>query len=155
MVLIWGSKGKAKEVGAGVFYCPSCNSMQNYKHYELGKYFTLYFIPLFQTSKITEYIDCERCSLSFKTEVLNYNHATQQRIREMLVGINRELDYGVSVNILYQFLLARGFSQGESENLIGMATGGSFAVCSACNQAYSSKLKFCSSCGSRLSVHRK
>lgn len=152
MVLIWGSKGKAKEIGAGIFYCPNCTSSQNYKHYELGKYFTLYFIPLFQTSKITEYIDCQRCKTSFKTEVLNYNLGAQQRIREMLGGIKRELDNGVSANILYQFLLTKGLSQGEAENLISMAAGGSFSTCDNCKQVYSAHMNFCSNCGSALSA---
>lgn len=154
MVLIWGSKGKAKEIDAGVFYCPSCNSLQNYIHYELGKYFTLYFIPLFQTSKITEYIDCQGCKTSFKTEILSYNTGAQQRIREMLGGIKQELDNGVSVNVLYQFLLTKGLSEGQAENLIGMAAEGSFAVCSECKQGYSAQMKFCSNCGSVLSALR-
>jgi len=71
-MIIWGSKGKSKTIGTGTFYCPHCKSHQLFKHEEVSKYFTLYFIPLIKTEKLGEYIECQTCFKTFKPEVLQY-----------------------------------------------------------------------------------
>lgn len=72
-MVIWGSKGKSKTIGTGTFYCPHCKSHQLFKHEEVSKYFTLYFIPLFKTEKLGEYIECQTCLKTFKPEVLQFS----------------------------------------------------------------------------------
>jgi hypothetical protein len=72
-MVIWGSKGKSKTIGSGTFYCPHCKSHQLFKHEELSRYFTLYFIPLFKTQNLGEYIECQTCLKTFKKEVLQYS----------------------------------------------------------------------------------
>ena len=80
-MIIWGSKGKQKIVGRGHFYCPKCNSTRPYEHIRIGKYFTLYFIPIFQTQNLGEYIECKTCFTPYKTSILEYktgfNHKLQ------------------------------------------------------------------------------
>ena len=44
--------------------------MKEYIHQEIGKYFTLYFIPVFETKKITDYVECSGCHNSYKTSIL-------------------------------------------------------------------------------------
>ena len=72
-MVIWGSKGKSKTIGTGSFYCPHCESHQLFKHEEVSKYFTLYFIPLFKTHKLGEYLECQTCLKTFKPEVMEYS----------------------------------------------------------------------------------
>lgn len=69
-MVIWGSKGKSKTIGSGTFYCPNCKSHRLYKNEEVSRYFTLYFIPLFKTHKLGEYIVCQTCLKTYKPEVL-------------------------------------------------------------------------------------
>ena len=71
-MIIWGSKGKTKVAERGTFMCPTCNSLQRYEHHVTGKYFTLYFIPLFKTKTLGEYVECQSCFMTFKPEVLEY-----------------------------------------------------------------------------------
>jgi hypothetical protein len=71
-MIIWGSKGKSKTIDTGTFYCPNCKSHQLFKHERVSRYFTLYFIPLFETKKLGEYIECQTCLKTFKPEVLQF-----------------------------------------------------------------------------------
>jgi len=69
-MIIWGSTGKEKSVGAGRFFCPRCMAQAGYRHVRVSRYFTLYFIPLFPMETLGEYVQCNACSGQFKTEVL-------------------------------------------------------------------------------------
>lgn len=71
MVIIWGSKGKIKTKEQGQFHCPVCRGIRRYQLKEIGKYFTLYFVPLFKTNTEVVYVECQSCGLAFKPEVLN------------------------------------------------------------------------------------
>lgn len=79
-MIIWGSKGKDKTIGTGTFYCPHCKSHQAFRHVELSRYFTLYFIPLFKTHKLGEYIECQSCLKTFKPEVMQYSRQFERGI---------------------------------------------------------------------------
>ena len=80
-MIIWGSKNKATQVGDGVFFCPSCRGETGYRFMRVARYFTLYFIPLFQTQQLGEYVNCDRCDGNFKPEILTWRpqgHAAAQ-----------------------------------------------------------------------------
>jgi transcription elongation factor Elf1 len=76
-MIIWGSRGREKVISSGQFYCPKCNIMRPYKLKSVGRYFTLYFIPLFQTKKMGEYVECQFCHQAFKSEILDYRPHVQ------------------------------------------------------------------------------
>jgi len=44
-MIIWGWKSREKRIGTGSFYCLSCGAENDYTHYRVSQYFTLYFIP--------------------------------------------------------------------------------------------------------------
>jgi hypothetical protein len=69
-MIIWGSRAREKQIATGTFYCPSCHASGAYSHQRIARYFTLYFIPLFPTETLGEYIRCMRCSGEFKPVVL-------------------------------------------------------------------------------------
>jgi predicted RNA-binding Zn-ribbon protein involved in translation (DUF1610 family) len=70
MIVVWGSKGNVKTKGEGQFFCPSCGALRTYKHKKLVRQFTLYWIPLFETKNLGEFIECQTCGTPFKTSVL-------------------------------------------------------------------------------------
>lgn len=70
-MIIWGSKGRHELVSEGQFFCPKCNNIRHYKQKRVSKYFTLYFIPLFKTKTIGEYVECQACKSGYETKVLD------------------------------------------------------------------------------------
>jgi hypothetical protein len=69
-MIIWGSKAKESEIAAGTFFCPNCMADSAYSHMRVSRYFTLYFIPLFSTSTLGEYVRCRSCNVELSDVVL-------------------------------------------------------------------------------------
>jgi hypothetical protein len=65
-MIIWGSVGKDKRIGTGQFYCPTCRVQSQYAYQRVSRYFTLYFIPLFPTETLGEYLRCLGCKGHYK-----------------------------------------------------------------------------------------
>jgi hypothetical protein len=151
-MIIWGSKGKTKVIGRGQFFCPRCQRLRPYEHKQVGKYFTLYFIPLFQTSNLGEYIECKVCFTPFEKSVLDYDPGLQKEMQDFLVKIQEQLDSGLPVHIIYEGLIKEGASEDVANNVIAIATKGKFKVCNECKLIYSAALSFCSNCGKKLTI---
>ncbi len=73
MIFIWGSKGRTKSIANGDFHCPDCRTRRSYDHKEVKRWFTLYFIPVFPTSTLGDYIECGSCRSTFNSRVLEFN----------------------------------------------------------------------------------
>ncbi|NIM95047.1 MAG: zinc-ribbon domain-containing protein [Anaerolineales bacterium] len=159
-MIIWGSKGKSKTIGTGTFYCPYCRGMRNFKHERLGKYFTLYFIPLFETSKIAEYIECQTCFMTFKPEVLKHSEKFDQerefaqQAKEFISSISRDLQAGVPVNVISKGLVNAGMSEENAGRILYTATKGQLKECKNCGFLYAAAISYCSTCGSELQKYR-
>ncbi|MEY4386491.1 MAG: hypothetical protein RLY20_1774 [Verrucomicrobiota bacterium] len=69
-MIIWGSKGKEVQAGSGSFFCPSCRADAPYTLMRVSKYFTLYFIPLFPTGTIGQYVRCFNCKHEYPDVIL-------------------------------------------------------------------------------------
>lgn len=149
-MIIWGSKGKTKIIGQGNFYCPRCGTTRSYEHHQVGKYFTLYFIPLFQTQKLGEYIECKFCYTPFETSVLEYDHELNQKIQKVINAISDELNAGIPINFIYQSLIEDGMDEAIANNIIAMASGGKLKICRNCEFAYTGKHIYCANCGQAL-----
>jgi dATP pyrophosphohydrolase len=70
MIIIVGTKVRVIELSAGKFYCPNCNTRRPYKRKRYAKYFTLFFIPLFQIKNLGEQVECQKCFTPFKPSIL-------------------------------------------------------------------------------------
>jgi hypothetical protein len=81
-MIIWGSKAKEEEIPGGVFYCPVCQADSPFQRIRVSRYFTLYFIPLFPTSTLGEYIRCGSCRGEMRPEVLALTRETVKRLSE-------------------------------------------------------------------------
>ncbi len=77
MIIILGTKVRVIERSSGEFNCPNCNSLRPYKLKRYAKYFTLFFIPLFQIKNLGEQVECQKCFMSFKPKVLERSPKTQ------------------------------------------------------------------------------
>ena len=77
-MIIWGSTGKEKIVAQGNFFCPNCGGDSPFAQVRIARYFTLYFIPLFRTATLGEFVHCRRCSGQFKTSILSIPPAQLQ-----------------------------------------------------------------------------
>jgi len=155
-VIIWGSRGKERTIARGQFFCPSCQAMRTFQHREVGRYFTLYFIPLFQTSKLGEYVECNVCLTTFKPEVLTLTRAyldelgQQTQLDDAIAEIQRQLDAGLPLQALGKGLVDSGLSEELAASVLFRATQGLYSTCPSCGAKYKASLQFCSSCGTRL-----
>lgn len=69
-MIIYGHKSREIEVSSGQFHCPKCDDQRPYIHKQVARYFTLFFIPLFKTKTLGEYVECQVCRRAFKPEIL-------------------------------------------------------------------------------------
>jgi hypothetical protein len=69
-MIIWGSKAQQRRIGTGTFFCPQCAAQAPYTQMRVARYFTLYFIPLFPTATLGQYVQCGRCGTQASEAVL-------------------------------------------------------------------------------------
>lgn len=88
MLIVWGSKGFKKEEESPIYSeCPCCNKENRFKLITIGKKFTLYWIPLFTTSK-TRYLACPVCSSGRELTDGEYSELKNEltKIKKQLAG---------------------------------------------------------------------
>lgn len=78
MIIVWGSKGYQEILGqhGAVNTCSHCNNDVNMQVMEIGRKFTLFWIPLFKFGR-KYYLTCPVC---------NYGHELTKEQKEALVG---------------------------------------------------------------------
>ncbi len=95
-MIIWGSKAVTGNVGGGNFNCPVCAAPRNFEQKRVRRFFTLYFIPLFPTDTLGQYVECTTCQGTFETDVLHYDPAAEERqtealfmiaVKQMMIGV--------------------------------------------------------------------
>lgn len=73
--IVWGFRGRNKTIDQGQFFCPDCGDHRVYRHEQVNRYFTLYWIPLFSTGELGKYIECNTCKSTFNERVLEFDPA--------------------------------------------------------------------------------
>jgi hypothetical protein len=71
-MIIWGWTTREIVQGSGQFHCPQCNGQRQYHLVRVATYFTLYFIPLFETQHLGDCLTCQTCQLKFTPNVLGF-----------------------------------------------------------------------------------
>lgn len=117
-MLVWGSKGKERELSEGQFFCPHCNNETWYKLKRVSKYFTLYFIPLFETKKLGEFVECQVCKNGFDPKVLD---TSTQTLFKLVAAARYDLLHGTSAADVKTKLIELGGSEEFANNIIKMA----------------------------------
>jgi zinc ribbon protein len=70
-MIIYGHHQRKTDVATGEFDCPQCQTQRTFKHKRVDRYFTLFFIPLFPIGRLGEYVECQTCLRTYRTDVLN------------------------------------------------------------------------------------
>jgi hypothetical protein len=148
MLIIWGSSGKEVTMGGGVFYCPKCDTERKYAHKRVDKYFTLYFIPLFKTGSMGEYIECRLCRKQYTEAVLKRRPPTEaERIQ---TSVRRVLMKGAPLKVAFSRLLKSGLDPETASRVVWSVCGDAVRICEGCQAAYILKVPKCAACKTSL-----
>jgi hypothetical protein len=149
-MIIWGSKVREKEIAAGQFNCPNCRTTRAYKHKRVDKYFSLYFIPLFKTQDLGEYVECQVCLQKYKPEVLSYKEPSPAA--RMMETVKAELDSGLPMHMARQKLIDAKFYPSDADDIVKAAVGENPVTCPKCGFIYKNTIHSCSNCGTKFDV---
>jgi hypothetical protein len=147
-MIILGSKGRPKVIAAGQFFCPACNGVRPYQHYQVDKYFTLYWIPLFNIGKMGEYIQCQSCQNTYPPDNINYRPPTEEE--KLHVAILGELQSGIPAHMVIRKLEDRYGDHTLATRYVYNLLGSHPMQCPACQYLYHETQTRCLNCGSVL-----
>ncbi len=117
-MIIWGIRGKQKEVSHGTFFCPNCNQARPYKLKRAGNYFSLFFVPLFRIQKLGEYVECQVCHNRYDPKILDRG---SQGTLELVASTRYALLHGTSPDSARSQLISRGLDARDADRVIEMA----------------------------------
>ena len=117
-MILWGTKGREKVVSEGMFFCPTCNTTRPYKRKSAARYFTLYFIPLFKTKKLGEFVECQVCKSAFDPKILE---AGSQGTLKMVATTRYSLLHGTPPSAARSQLINSGIDAQIADRIIEMA----------------------------------
>lgn len=81
-MIIFGTRSVHSVKARGEFHCPHCADRAGYSHKEARRFFTLYFIPIIPLESVGDFVECLKCSRTFRSEVLAFDpHAERKSIR--------------------------------------------------------------------------
>ncbi|HLL25031.1 MAG TPA: TerB family tellurite resistance protein [Kofleriaceae bacterium] len=81
-LIIFGTRGVTYGSDHGQFFCPDCEENGPYRHRKVRRFFTLYFIPVIPLGLLGEYVECQRCTSTYKLSVLDYDPAQAAEAEE-------------------------------------------------------------------------
>jgi hypothetical protein len=132
MIIIWGSTGREIEIDRGDFHCPACEGKQPYKQVQVANYFTLYFIPLFKTRELGQYVKCLTCKRAFPTDVLDY-YAPPSAL--LIRSVRAVLESGASIPEAKKKLLAGGLDERVADEVVAATVGAERSMpCPSCRE---------------------
>ena len=99
--IVWGWRGRQKEIGNGEFFCPQCRDYRGYRLVAVNRWFTLYWIPLFKTSSLGAFVECGACKGTFNEGVLKYDPKSAQEEFEAAFAV-------ASKRVMFKKALADG-----------------------------------------------
>jgi len=149
-MIIWGTKGRETEIGSGRFYCPKCDAQKPYTHKKVGKYFSLFFIPVFEISKLGEYIQCSECKTNFNSDVLDFKAPTPEQ--RQVLEVRRDLASGTPLQMAQTKLTNTGMDTATAALIVDQAAPEDKRECDACQLTYIAGFTKCSICGAQLSL---
>ena len=148
-MIIWGTRGRETEIETGTFYCPKCDTQKPYTRKKVSKYFTLFFIPLFEINKLGEYLQCVGCNLTFKPDVLNIKSVTPEQRQVRM--IKRDLSSGTPLQMAQTKLVNSGMDTEAAARIVNQASPNEMRECDVCHLTYVAAITKCSKCGGQLS----
>jgi len=152
IIIIFGSQDREKEHSSGEFHCPNCGRIRPYTHKRVTRDFTLYFLPIFETKELAEYIECDVCQGKFTMDVLNIKPPpSREKYEENIQDrIKRELRSGTPVQDVHKGLVNSGKDKRGAAKLLNRILGDMIKICPICQLTYHRSISNCSDCGSEL-----
>lgn len=147
-VLLLGSRGREVNAGTGEFYCPACGDMRPYHRKRIGRYFTVYFVPVFQIEKLAEWLQCEVCQGVFPIEVLQRKPPPNPQ--HILDEVRKDLTAGMSVQQIQIKLRNSGLRPDLMHKVIDIIIADHRLTCPKCKFEYLDSATFCGNCGTKL-----
>lgn len=148
-MIIWGTTGREIEQERGYFHCPECGREERYRLLRLSTYFTLYFIPLFETTHHGDIVRCGRCRGVFVPEVLD-REPPGPRPGDVRRAVRAELEHGTSIEKARAELAKAGLTRREVDRLIDRVAGEPLVCCLPCSLTFVDGVDRCSECGRDL-----
>jgi hypothetical protein len=115
----------------------------------VARYFTLFFIPLFELQKLGEYLQCDGCNTSFKPEVLGFKPLTLEQ--RQALQVKQDLASGTPLQMAQTKLINAGMEAGSAAQIVELASPAEVRDCDACGLTYVASIAKCSNCGGQLS----
>ena len=155
-MIIFGSRPRMKTIGSGSFYCPRCQTTREYELKRARNYFTLYFVPIFPIGDAGEFVECQFCHMTFKSEVLNMKAPPRKvDLATMLNSVKSDLEGGMSVEYVLRDLVAAGLDRDIALNVVKSAIGDQRRQCPKCGLSYAANVNTCSECHEPLAEARR
>jgi hypothetical protein len=146
-MIIFGSRPRMKTIGSGSFYCPRCQTTRQYELKHARNYFTLYFVPIFPIGDLSEFVECQTCHMTFKSEVLKMKAPPSKLdLATMLNSVKSDLEGGKSVEYVLRDLVAAGLDRDIALNVVKSAIGDQRRQCPKCGLSYAVSVNTCSEC---------
>jgi hypothetical protein len=147
-MIIWGSRGRTVDVGKGEFNCPNCGIKRQYIQKKAGRWFTLYFIPIFKMQDLGEFVECQTCKRTYQADVLSYRPPSANQ--RALMTVRNDLIAGMPLHMVKTRLINAGVDPEAAEMAVKVEAGSEVKTCPKCEFQYHPKVTVCSNCGTAL-----
>jgi hypothetical protein len=78
-MIIFGTRSVQSVKARGEFHCPHCSDRVGYCQKQARRFFTLYFIPIIPLDSIGDFVECLKCSRTYRSEVLAFDPNTERK----------------------------------------------------------------------------
>ena len=114
----------------------------------MATYFTLYFIPLFETKHHGDFIECLNCHGQFKPTVLNHKPLSQAE--RVIAAVRQELESGTPLQMARTKLTNAGVDLESAATIVAAASATQQRTCVLCNLDFIPSVRKCSIRGGSL-----
>ncbi|QEL20206.1 zinc-ribbon domain-containing protein [Limnoglobus roseus] len=150
MFIILGERERNIEQSRDELYCPNCNATRAFKRMRIGSYFTLFFIPLFETRRIKDYVECLHCKLQFNPDAVNSDPPSLAY--RAVTAARSDLESGTAVEQVIDKLAKAMTTRELAKQFVDSAAGAARRKCKACNLTYILIVENCNCCERQLAA---
>ena len=91
MFIVFGTRGVKSTKDQGRFICPQCQAERAYTHYNVRRFFTLFFIPVIPLDSLGEYVKCGSCRSEFYPQVWDITAQVNAEVEEQFAYVVRDV----------------------------------------------------------------
>lgn len=148
--IVWGSQGRKTVLSNGVFQCPQCGPGAQFAHIQLDKYFTLFWIPLFKTQTLGQFVECQHCKQAWNMHVLNLRQLSPHE--QMVQWFRQDLQSGTPIKMALRKAMAAGTAEEIARPALIEVCSQGAKQCPVCKSSFLPSIRQCVVCGQDLSA---